>query len=316
MKVVVLDGYTANPGDLSWEPMSRLCQLTVYDRTPQNLVAERAADADAIIINKINVDATLLDSLPRLKYIGELATGFNNIDTAETHRRGITVCNIPSYSTMSVAQLVFAHLLNICFRPDHYAAETRQGKWADCPDFCYWDTPLIELDGKQMGIYGLGHIGSRVALLAHDFGMRVAAVTSKKADMLPEYVESMTLEEMLSTSDVITLHCPLTPQTHHLIDAQRLALMRPTAVLINTGRGPLVDDKAVADALEAHRLRAYCADVMTDEPPKADNPLLHQPNAFITPHIAWATREARQRLMDIATANLKAFIDGKPQNRV
>lgn len=316
MKIVELDGYAANPGDLSWEPLKQLGELTLYDRTPPELVVERATEADAILINKISIDEKILAQLPRLRYIGVLATGYNAVDVEAASRRGVVVTNIPAYSTDSVAQMVFAHILNITNRTAHYARQAREGRWSSNPDFCYWDTPLIELSGKTLGIVGFGNIGKSVAAIARQFGMDVFAFTSKNSSDLPEGVQKTTLEGLFATSDILSLHCPLTPQTKHLINAEALARMKQGSILINTGRGPLVDEQAVADALASGHLLAYGADVMADEPPKADNPLFQQPNAFITPHIAWATFEARQRLMDICVANLRAFIEGKPQNDV
>ena len=260
--------------------------------------------------------AETLLQLPRLRYIGVLATGYNVVDVDAAHQRGIVVTNIPAYSTDSVAQLTFAHLLNITNRVDHYATMNRQGRWTQSPDFVYWDTPLIELSGKTMGIVGLGSIGRKVATLAQAFGMDVFAMTSKNSCDLPQGIQKTTFEGLLAVSDVLSLHCPLTPQTHHLIDATALAQIKPGAILINTGRGPLVDEQAVADALSNGRLQAYCADVLSVEPAKADNPLLGCPNAFLTPHIAWATKEARKRLMQIAVDNLRAFSAGEPQNMV
>lgn len=279
-------------------------------------MVQRAKDADAILINKVNITRELLAQLPRLKYIGELATGYNNIDLDAAHERGITVTNIPAYSTDSVAQHVFALLLNVTNRADHYAEATREGTWSRQLDFCYWDSPLIELLGKTMGIVGLGHIGCKVAEIAHAMGMDISAATSKNSSDLPECIRKVTMEGLFSTSDIITLHCPLTAENHHMINAKTLAMMRPGTILINTGRGGLIDEEAVAAALESGHLRAYCADVLEQEPPRADNPLLRQPNAYITPHVAWATREARKRLMDICVENIKRFIAGEPQNEV
>lgn len=316
MLIVELDGYAANPGDLSWEPLKQLGELRLYDRTPPELVVERAKEADAILINKISIDEKILAQLPRLRYIGVLATGYNAVDVEAAARRGIVVTNIPAYSTDSVAQMVFAHILNITNRTAHYARQAREGRWSSNPDFCYWDTPLIELSGKTLGIVGFGNIGKSVAAIARQFGMDVFAFTSKNSTDLPEGVQKTTLEGLFATSDILSLHCPLTPQTKHLINAEALAKMKQGSILINTGRGPLVEEQAVADALASGHLFAYGADVMADEPPNADNPLFQQPNAFITPHIAWATFEARQRLMDICVANLRAFIEGKPQNVV
>ena len=316
MKIVVLDGYAANPNDLSWEDMQALGQLVVFDRTAPDQVLERSADADALLTNKVVLSAETLAKLPRLKYIGVLATGYNVVDTVAARRQGIVVTNIPAYSTDSVAQLTFAHILNITNSVAHYADQNRQGRWSASPDFVYWDTPLIELSGKTLGIVGLGNIGMKVATIARTFGMDVFAYTSKNSTDLPIGIQKTTLDGLLAVSDVLSLHCPLNEQTHHLINAQTLKKMKRGAILINTGRGPLVDEQAVADALNDGQLLAYGADVMTQEPPTADNPLLKCQNAYLTPHIAWATYEARQRLMLIATSNLQAFIEGKPVNVV
>ena len=316
MKIVVLDGYAANPGDLSWEPMKALGDLKVYDRTVQAEVVERSKEADIVLTNKVVMSADIMKQLPQLKYIGVLATGFNVVDTQAAKAQGIVVTNIPAYSTDSVAQLTFAHILNITNQVGHYACQNREGRWSSNPDFVYWDTPLIELSGKTLGIVGLGNIGMKVSTIAQQLGMDVFAFTSKNSSDLPAGIQKTTIEGLLAISDVLTLHCPLTPQTHHLIDAEALQKMKKGAILINTGRGPLVDEQAVADALQRGHLLAYGADVMSVEPPSADNPLLSCPNAYLTPHIAWATFEARERLMAIATGNVKAFIDGQPVNVV
>ena len=316
MNIVELDGYAANPGDLSWEPLRELGELTVYDRTPASLVVERAKDADIILINQVIIDEEVLSQLPRLKYIGVLATGYNVVDVEAAKRRGIVVTNIPAYSTESVAQMTFAHILNITNRIGHYARQSREGRWSSNPDFCYWDTKLCELSGKTIGIVGLGNIGMRVATIARFFGMDVFAYTSKNSADLPEGIQKTTLDGLYAVSDIVTLHCPLTADTRHLINAESLAKMKEGSILINTGRGPLVDEEAVAEALASGHLGGYGADVMIDEPPSPNNPLLAQRNAFITPHIAWATREARQRLMDICVSNVKAFIEGKRLNIV
>jgi glycerate dehydrogenase len=314
MKIVILDGYTANPGDLSWKALEEIGELTVYDRTTPEETIERAKDAEVVLTNKVLIRRQEMEQLSRLKYIGVLATGYNVVDLEAAHERGIIVTNVPAYSTESVAQMVFAHLLTVTNRTEHYAVQNRAGKWTASPDFCYSDTSLTELAGKTFGIVGLGNIGQRVAQIALAFGMKVKALTSK--DALPTGIEKASLVELLATSDVLSLHCPLTESTHHLINAETLRQMKPTAILINTGRGPLVDDRAVADALAEGRLAAFCADVLTEEPPKADNPLLKQPNAFITPHIAWATQEARSRLIQVATDNVRAFLNGNPVNVV
>ena len=314
MRIVILDGHTANPGDLSWEALEQLGEVTAYDRTSPDKTAERAAGADIVLTNKVVISREVIDRLPQLKYIGVLATGYNVVDIEAAHERGIVVTNVPAYSTESVAQMVFAHLLTVTNRTEHYATANREGRWTRCEDFCYWDSPLMELAGKTFGIVGLGNIGRRVAEIALAFGMRVKALTSK--DTLPAGIEKTPLAELLATADVLSLHCPLTASTRHLINRATLAQMKPTAILINTGRGPLVDDQAVADALADGRLAAFCADVLTTEPPQADNPLLKQPNAFITPHIAWATQEARSRLIQVATDNVRSFLSGKPQNSI
>ena len=316
MKIVILDGYTANPGDLSWKELEELGTLAVYDRTRPEETVARAADAEIILTNKVIISREVMAQLPLLKYIGVLATGYNVVDIEAAHERGIIVTNVPAYSTESVAQMVFAHLLTVTNRTEHYAIQNRKGRWTSNSDFCYWDFPHMELAGKTFGIVGLGNIGRRVAEIALAFGMQVKALTSKSANTLPTGIKKADLEELLATSDVISLHCPLTDATRHLINYETLSRMRPSAILINTGRGPLVDDQAIASALAEGQLAAFCADVLTEEPPKADNPLLSQPNAFITPHIAWATQEARTRLLQVAISNVEAFLNAKPQNVV
>lgn len=316
MNIVILDGYTANPGDLSWGSLKEMGEVTVYERTRREEIAGRAADADIVLTNKVVMDREMMALLPRLKYIGVLATGYNVVDIEAARERDIIVTNVPAYSTESVAQTVFAHLLTVTNRTEHYAQQNRLGRWAENRDFCYWDTELTELAGKTMGIVGLGHIGRRVAEIALAFGMQVKAMTSKKAEELPAGIQKAELQSLLASADVVSLHCPLTDGTRHLIHRETLRLMKPSAILINTGRGPLVDDEALAEALNEGRLRAYCADVVTEEPPKADHPLLHAPNAFITPHIAWATVEARKRLLQTAIGNVEAFVNGHPVNVV
>ncbi len=316
MNIVILDGYTANPGDLSWDELGQMGELKVYDRTsPQETVA-RAAEADIVLTNKVVIGKEEMEQLPRLKYIGVLATGYNVVDIEAAHEHGITVTNVPAYSTESVVQMVFAHLLTVTNQTGHYAAENRQGRWSKNADFCYWDAPVRELAGKTFGIVGLGNIGLRVALVARAFGMKVKAFTSKVAETLPVGIQKAELQELFSTSNVISLHCPLTKGTYHLINKETIGWMNAETILINTGRGPLVDDAALAEALKAGRIQAYCADVMTEEPPKADNPLLPLPNCYITPHIAWASTEARVRLIQVAVGNVRAFLDGHPQNVV
>ena len=316
MRIVILDGYTADPEGKAWAALEEFGEIAVYDRTSAEETIARAKDAEIVLTNKVCIRKQEMEQLPRLKYIGVLATGYNVVDVAVAKEHGIVVTNIPAYSTESVAQMVFAHLLTITNRTEHYALQNREGKWTASADFCYWDTQLTELAGKTIGIVGLGNIGRRVAAIALAFGMKVVAYTSKRAEELPSGIEKRSLEELLKVSDVISLHCPLTADTHHLINSQTLRMMKPEAILINTGRGPLVNDVDVAEALKENRLQAYCADVLSEEPAKADNPLLTCENAFITPHIAWATKEARKRLVSVAISNVKAFLEGKSKNVV
>ena len=316
MKIVILDGYSVNPGDLSWAELESCGELTVYDRTAADEVAARAKEADAILTNKVVISAGIMDRLPKLKYIGVLATGYNVVDTEAAARHGITVTNVPAYSTDSVVQMTFAHILNMTNRVAHYARLNREGKWSSSPDFCYWDTPLGELAGKTLGVVGLGNIGYKVACMARDFGMDVFACTSKNSAGLPPGIQKTTFNGLLGISDVLTLHCPLTPKTKEMINKDTLSRMKRGALLVNTGRGQLVNEADVAKALADGQLGGYGADVMTQEPPAADNPLLGAPNAYLTPHIAWATVEARKRLVAIAADNVKAFAKGSPQNVV
>ena len=316
MNIVILDAYALNPGDLSYDRLTQFGTLKVYNRTTPEQLIERAREADALLTNKVVLGEQEMSQLPRLRYIGVQATGYNVVDVEAARRHGITVTNIPAYSTASVAQMVMAHLLNITQSVEYYAQQNRAGRWSTNPDFCYWDTSLIELVDKQMGIVGFGRTGGAVARLAHAFGMRVVAYTSKPQSELPEGVEKVSLESLFATSDVVSLHCPLVPATHHLVNAERLALMKATAILINTARGPVVDEQALADALNSGALHAAGIDVLCEEPPCSDSPLLTARNCFVTPHIAWATIEARTRLLDICEANLRAFIDGHPQNVV
>lgn len=316
MKIAVLDGYALNPGDLSWKGLEELGQVEVYDRTSPSELIERAKDCDVLIINKTPLDADTLSLLPNIKYIGVTATGYNIVDINKAHELGITVTNIPAYSTMSVAQHVFALLLAVTDHVEHYAEEVANGKWTQSKDFCFTDTPLIELAGKTFGIVGYGNIGQAVARIALAFGMNVIAFTSKNQNQLPQGVKKVSLEELWHNSDVISLHCPLTESTRETVNAASISEMKDGVIIINTGRGPLVDDEAVADALKSGKIGAFCADVLTTEPPSSHNPLLSAPNVFITPHIAWATKEARTRLMDITIENLRNFLAGKPQNQV
>lgn len=315
MKIVILDGYSINPGDLSWEALSALGELTVYDRTKPEEVYDRAHGAEIVLTNKVVLDAEMLRRLDGLRYIGVLATGINVVDVKAAHALDITVTNVPSYSTMSVAQSVFALLLAFTNSSEHYADEFHSGEWCRCPDFSFTNTELTELAGKRFGIIGYGNIGKAVARIAGAFGMEVCVSSSKPQDSIPE-VRKLSIDEIFSECDVISLHCPLADDTYHLANAQRIGMMKKSAILINTARGPLVDEKALAEALRAGRIRGAGLDVLGQEPPSADNPLIHTPRCIVTPHIAWATYEARNRLIDIATANLRAFLSGSPINRV
>ena len=316
MKIVILDSYTIDQGELTWDGLSKLADVEAYKRTLPEEITARCKNAEIVLTNKAVLNAEVLNMLPRLQYIGVLATGYNVVDLEVASRQNIVVTNIPAYSTDSVAQMVFSHLLNIVSRTDHYAQANRNGKWTASPDFCYLDHNFFELKGKKMGIVGLGNIGMAVANIAQAFGLQVLAYTSKDEDDLPNGIKKVDMNTLFSQSDIISLHCPLTSETHHLVDAARLSTMKPTAILINTGRGALIDDDAVAEALENNEIAAYGADVLTTEPAPADHPLLKAKNCYLTPHIAWATREARQRLINICTENVKAYLDGEPINQV
>jgi glycerate dehydrogenase len=316
VQIVVLDGHTLNPGDLTWEDLEALGACTVYDRTPDELIAERAAGAEIVLTNKTPLTADTLRQLDRLKYVGVLATGYNIVDVEAARTRGVPVTNVPTYGTESVAQMVFAHLLNLTQRVGHHAETVRRGRWSTCPDFCYWDTPLIELQGLTMGVMGLGRIGRATARLARAFGMAVLAHDIQNMPPAPEGCEMVDVDDVFRRADVVSLHCPLTPQTATLVNAERLALMKRSAFLINTSRGPLVDEQALAEALNGSRIAGAGLDVLAVEPPVQGNPLLRAKNCFVTPHIAWATRAARERLLRVAVENVAAFLGGKPQNVV
>ena len=317
MKIVILDGYTLNPGDLSWEPLKELGEVTVYERTAPKDVYKRAEGAEVVFTNKVVLDEAVLEKLPSLKYIGVLATGYNVVDVEAAARKGIVVTNIPAYSTSSVAQMAFAHILNIVQRVGYYAQEVSNGKWSRQADFSFWDAPLHELDGKKIGIIGFGNTGLATARIAVGFGLDVYAYTSKSAMELPADVHKCpSMDELFRKCDIVSLHCPLTETTRELVDARKLELMKSSAILINTGRGGLVNEQDLADALNSGKIAAAGLDVLSSEPPRADNPLLKARNCFITPHQAWATKEARVRLMQLAVNNLKAFLEGKPVNVV
>lgn len=315
MKIVVLDGYAANPGDISWEPWSEVGELTVYERTAPEELLERAAGADALLTNKVIINADTMAKLPELKYIGVLATGYNVVDIPAAKSRGIIVTNIPAYSTNSVAQMVFAHLLNIAQHVGAHSQAVCEGRWQNNKDFCFWDSPLVELADLKIGIVGFGNTGSATARIADSFGMKVLTFSSKSQDQLPPYVTKCdSIDDLFKECDVISLHCPLTESTKHLVNAERLNLMKSSAIIINTGRGPLINDQDLADALNAGKIYAAGVDVLTQEPPRDGNPLIGARNCYITPHIAWATAAARVRLQNIALDNIKAFAAGKPQN--
>lgn len=316
MKIVILDGHVANSGDLSWDALSALGDLTVYDRTAPDQIAERAADAEAVFVNKVVLDAATFDTLPALRFVGVLATGFNNVDVVAARRRGITVCNVPAYSTDSVVQTVFALLLAITNHVELHSDSVHAGDWVNCRDFSYRLNPLPELAGATMGIYGLGHIGSSVANIARAFGMNVIALTSKVPWQLPGYIRPVESDELFRESDVLVLCAPLTDRNKYFVNAATLSMMKPSAILINTARGGLVDSAALAKALEDGRLYAAGIDVMEQEPPRADDPLLTAPHCYITPHYAWQGEKARRELLRISAANLAAYIAGTPINVV
>lgn len=317
MNIVVLDGFTMNPGDLSWDELAELGSLKVYDRTSAGQVLERAKDAEAILTNKTLIDAASLRSLPKLKYVGVLATGYNVVDINVARELGIVVTNIPAYSTESVAQMVFAHILNITHRVGRYSDEARSGVWSRQADFSYTNSPLMELCGKKIGIVGFGNTGSATARIAVAFGMEVLAYTSKPQSALPAGVtKADSIDDIFRMSDIVSLHCPLNKETSEIANAAHLSLMKKSAILINTGRGGLVNEQDLADALRENRIKAAGLDVMVNEPPREDNPLLKLDNCFITPHIAWATYEARVRLMNQTVKNLRSFIEGNIINNV
>lgn len=312
MNIVVLDGYTLNPGDLSWDGLTALGHATIYDRTPPELIVERAAEADIVLTNKTPMTASTLERLSKLRYIGVLATGYNIVDTDAARLRGIPVTNVPTYGTHSVAQFVFAMLLELCHHVGRHDAAVKAGEWTSSADFCFTKSPLVELSGKTIGLIGLGKIGAQTARIASAMDMRVVAVGSGRRAPAPvEGVEWVGLEELLRQSDIVSLHCPLTPETAGMISKERLAWMKPSAFLINTSRGPLIAEQDLADALNEGRIAGAALDVLSVEPPSADNPLLSARNCIITPHIAWATKEARARLMETAVDNVRSFIDGQ-----
>ncbi len=316
MKIVILDAYTANPGDLNWNAFANLGELQTFDRTPPAQVVERARNAEIVLTNKALLPREAIAALPRLRYIGVLATGHNVVDSVAARERNIPVTNIPDYGTPAVAQAVFALLLEMTNRTGHHAQAVREGRWTNSADWCFWDFPLIELSGLTLGLIGYGKIAHAVARIALAMGMKVIAHRRSTAAASDGEVKFTDLDTLLRTSDVVSLHCPLTSENKGMLNAARLATMKPTAFVINTGRGPLVDEAALADALNQGRLAGAGLDVLSAEPPPASNPLLQAKNCFITPHIAWAARNARARLIETAAANLRAFLAGKPVNVV
>ena len=317
MKIVVLDGYAQNPGDLSWEEMNKLGELVLYDRTPTELILQRASGAQVVIVNKVKMTRDIINNLADLRYIGVAATGFDVVDIVAASDRGIVVANVPAYSTDSVIQMVFSHLFELCINVKAHSDAVHRNEWTNSKDFCFWNYPLVEVAGKTMGIIGFGKIGQKVALAAKAFGMKVIVFSRTKVENagVPD-VEWVSLEEVFSRSDVLTLHCPLNDSTKGIVNKDTLRLMKSSAFLINTARGGVIVEQDVADALNTRVIAGAGIDVLSTEPPKEDNPMLTAKNCLITPHIGWATYEARKRLMDIAVSNVKAFALGKPENKV
>ena len=308
--IVILDGFTANPGDISWAAIEALGNCKIYDRTGEADVVARAADADIVLTNKTLITQKSLAALPRLRYIGVLATGYNTVDVQAAQQRGILVCNVPEYSTPNVTQAVFALLLELTNRTGHHSQTVHEGRWSVSPDFCYWDGELVELAGRTLGIVGYGRIGKAVAAVGRAFGMQILAHRRSASDD-PQFVS---LDRLLSESDVVSLHCPLVPDTKELINAARLAQMKPSAFLINTARGALIHEPDLAAALNTERIAGAGLDVLSVEPPLASNPLLSARNCVMTPHIAWATRNARLRLLEVTAANIRSYLLNRPQN--
>ena len=319
MKIVILDGYTENPGDLSWAELEGLGELTIYDRTSltdEDEIASRIDNADILLTNKTPVSAAVLERNPNVKYISVLATGYNIVDVAAARSRGIPVSNVPAYGTAAVAQFAIAMLLEICHHVAHHSETVHAGRWESCADWCYWDYPLIELDGKTMGIIGFGRIGRQTGRIAKAMGMKILAAGSRPTDAGREIAEYAELDELLARSDVIALHCPLFPSTQGIISRENIAKMKDGVILLNNSRGPLIDEQALADALNSGKVYAAGLDVVSTEPIRGDNPLLKAKNCFITPHISWAPKESRRRIMDCTAENIRAFLAGKPVNVV
>ncbi len=314
--IVVLDGFTLNPGDLSWEGLEKLGKLTVYERTPSDLIIERIGSADIVYTNKTPITAQTLDACPSIRFIGVLATGYNVVDVFAAKAKGIFVANVPTYGTDAVGQFAIALLLEICHHVAHHSDAVHNGRWSSCPDFCFWDHPLIELSGKTMGIIGFGRIGQVTGRIAKALGMKVIASDSFESATGRDIARYVSLEELLKTSDVISLHCPLLPETTGLVNRHTIAQMKDGVILINNSRGPLIVEQDLSDALNSGKVFAAGLDVVSSEPIRDDNPLMTARNCIITPHISWAPRESRQRLMDIAVKNLASFLSGMPINVV
>lgn len=316
MKIVIMDGHAVNPGDLSWDFLKKYGEVTVYERTPVELVAERIGDADIVLTNKSPITAEILDACPNIKLVCVLATGYNVVDCAATKERGIPVCNVPDYGTAAVAQFTFALLLELCHQVGHHAQTVRDGKWCACPDFCYWDTPQMELAGKTLGIIGFGRIGRAVGKIAKAFGMNVIAYNRSRCDEGYAIGSYVNLGELLQASDIISLHCPLSAENAGMINAETIEKMKDGAILLNTARGPLVDEAAVTAALESGKLRGFACDVVSAEPMAENNPLKSAPNCIVTPHMAWAPIESRMRIQAYTERSIQAFLNGKPINTV
>ena len=316
MKIVILDGHAVNPGDLSWDFLNQFGDVTVYERTQSDEVAARIGDADIVLTNKSPINEEILNACPNIKLVCVLATGYNVVDCEATKMRGIPVCNVPDYGTAAVAQFTFALLLDLCHKVAHHAQTVRDGKWCDCPDFCYWDTPQMELAGKTLGIIGFGRIGRAVGKIANAFGMKVIAYNRSQCEEGKAIGSYVNLEKLLTSADIISLHCPLTAENTGMINSDAIAKMKDGAILINTARGPLVDESAVTAALESGKLRGFACDVISAEPMKENNPLKNAPNCIVTPHMAWAPIESRMRIQDCTQRSIQAFLDGHPINTV
>lgn len=316
MKIVVLEGNAVNPGDLSWDCLNQFGDVTVYSRTAYADAAARIGDAEIVLINKVPVTAELLDQCPSVRLICVLATGYNVVDCDAAKKRGVIVCNVPAYGTNAVAQFTFSLLLELCNRVGHHNKLVHDGVWTSCPDFCFWDTPQMELAGKTLGIIGFGQIGRAVGKIANAFGIRTLAYSRSRCAEGQQIAQYVDLDTLLSESDIITLHCPLTPATQGIINAETIAKMKDGAIVLNTARGPLIDEAALCSALKSGKLRGAAMDVVSAEPIRAENPLLDAPNCIITPHMAWAPLEARQRIIDITVQSIRAYLAGKPENAV